>query len=199
MLVSLTSRLNGSFRIPCLLLLLLLSAPVAFGQAQSNAADLQGTVRDATGAVVANAGVTARNPGTNFSRSVTTNDEGFYRIINLPPGDYEVTVEATNFKKAVLPKVTVTVGQAASLDVQLEPGQISESVTISDATSEVVEQDKTAVFEVSTTSDVASEIVTLSVSCPSSSVTLSSALWPTVTVTFGITDFLKLAASTVTS
>jgi Carboxypeptidase regulatory-like domain/TonB dependent receptor len=145
MLVSLKSRLNGSFQIPCLLLLLLLSAPVAFGQAQSNAADLQGTVRDSTGAVVANAGVTARNPGTNFSRSVNTNDEGFYRITNLPPGDYEVTVEAANFKKAVLPKVTVTVGQAASLDVQLEPGQISESVTISDATSEVVEQDKTAV------------------------------------------------------
>ncbi|HEX5602055.1 MAG TPA: carboxypeptidase-like regulatory domain-containing protein, partial [Pyrinomonadaceae bacterium] len=145
MLVSLKSRLNGSFQIPCLLLLLLLSAPVAFGQAQSNAADLQGTVRDSTGAVVANATVTARNPGTNFSRSVTTNDEGFYRIINLPPGDYDVTVEATNFKKAVLPKVTLTVGQAASLDVQLEPGQISESVTISDATSEVVEQDKTAV------------------------------------------------------
>jgi hypothetical protein len=128
-----------------LLLLLLLSAPVAFGQAQSNAADLQGTVRDSTGAVVANAGVTARNPGTNFSRSVTTNDEGFYRIINLPPGDYEVTVEATNFKKAVLPKVTVTVGQAAALDVTLEPGQISESVTISDTTSSIVEPEKTAV------------------------------------------------------
>ncbi|MEN3328840.1 MAG: hypothetical protein V7638_3647 [Acidobacteriota bacterium] len=145
MLVSLKSRLNGSFQIPCLLLLLLLSAPVAFGQAQSNAADLQGTVRDSTGAVVANAGVTARNPGTNFSRSVTTNDEGFYRIINLPPGDYEVTVEATNFKKAVLPKVTVTVGQAAALDVTLEPGQISESVTISDTTSSIVEPEKTAV------------------------------------------------------
>ena len=145
MLVSLTSRLNGSFQVPCLLLLLLLCAPVAFGQAQSNAADLQGTVRDATGAVVANAAVTARNPGTNFSRSATTNDEGFYRIINVPPGDYEVTVEATNFKKAVLPKVTVTVGQAANLDIALEPGQISESVTISDATSEIVESDKTAV------------------------------------------------------
>ena len=145
MLVSLTSRLNGSFQILCLLLLLLLSAPVAFGQAQSNAADLQGIVRDATGAVVANAGVTARNPGTNFTRSATTNDEGFYRIINVPPGDYEVTVEATNFKKAVLPKVTLTVGQAAELDITLEPGQINESVTISGATSEIVESDKTAV------------------------------------------------------
>jgi hypothetical protein len=146
MLVSLTSRLNGSFRIPCLLVLLVLSAHVAFGQAQSNAADLQGTVRDSTGAVVANATVTARNPATNFSRSATTNDEGFFRIVNVPPGDYEVTIEAANFKKAVSPKVTVTVGQAAELnDIALEPGQISETVTISDATSEIVETSKTAV------------------------------------------------------
>src|SRR5215213_11329659 len=147
MLVSLKSRLNGSFQIPCLLMiLLLLSAHVAFGQAQSNAADLQGTVKDSTGAVVANATVTARNPGTNFSRSANTNDDGFYRIINVPPGDYEITVEAANFKKAVLPKVTVTIGQAAELNViTLEPGQITESVTISDATSEIVETSKTAV------------------------------------------------------
>jgi hypothetical protein len=126
-------------------MVLLLSAHAAFGQSQSNAADLQGAVKDSTGAVVANASVTARNPGTNFSRSVTSNDEGFYRIVNLPPGDYEVTVEAANFKKAVLTKVTVTVGQAAELDIALEPGQITESVTISDATSEIVETSKTAV------------------------------------------------------
>ena len=145
MFVSLKSRLNGSFQIPCLLVVLLLSAHVAFGQAQSNAADLQGTVTDPTNAVVANATVTARNPATNISKNASTNDEGFYRIINLPPGDYEVTVEAANFKKKVLQKVTVTVGQRAELNVALEPGQISESVTISDATSEVVETSKTAV------------------------------------------------------
>ncbi len=146
MLVSLKSRLDGSLQIPSLLLILLLSAHVAFGQAQSNAADIQGTVKDATGAVVANANVTARNPGTNFSRSATTNEQGFYRIVNVPPGDYEITVEATNFKKAVLPKVTVTIGQAAQLDdITLEPGQLTESVTISDATSEIVETSKTSV------------------------------------------------------
>ena len=139
MLVSLKSRLDGSLQIPCLLLILLLSAHVAFAQAQSNAADIQGTVKDATGAVVANANVTARNPGTNFSRSATTNEQGFYRIVNVPPGDYEITVEATNFKKAVIPKVTVTIGQAAQLDdITLEPGQLNETVTISDATSEIV-------------------------------------------------------------
>ena len=88
MFQSLKSRLIGSFQIPCLITVLLLCANVAFGQAQSNAADLQGTVKDSTGAVVANATVTARNPGTNLSRNATTNDEGLYRIVNLPPGDY---------------------------------------------------------------------------------------------------------------
>jgi hypothetical protein len=128
-----------------LILVALFSVNVAFGQTQASGADLQGVVRDSTGAVVPNATVTARHPGTNISRSATTNDEGFYRIVNLTPGDYDLTVEATNFKKSVLPKVTLTVGQSAQLDVALEPGQISESVTISDATSEIVETSKTAI------------------------------------------------------
>src|ERR1043166_8639152 len=145
MFVSLKSRLFGLVQLISVFAMLLLSVNVALGQAQANAADLQGTVMDSAKAVVANATVTARNPATNFSRSATTNDDGFYRIINLPPGDYEVTVEAANFKKKVLQKVTVTVGQRAELNVALEPGQISESVTISDATSEVVETSKTAV------------------------------------------------------
>jgi hypothetical protein len=145
MLVSLKSRSIKSFQAICLLVAMLACTGLAFGQAQSNAADLQGVVKDATGAVVANATVTARHPGTNVSRSASTNDEGFYRIVNLTPGDYELTVEAPNFKKAVLTKVTITVGQAAQFDVALEPGQITESVTISDATSEIVETSKTAV------------------------------------------------------
>ncbi len=146
MFVSLKPRLIRSFQIPALLMVLLLSAHAAFGQAQANAADIQGLVKDSTGAVVANAAVTARNPATNFTRAAITNDEGLYRIINVPPGDYEITVEATNFKKAVLPKVTVTIGQAAQIDdITLEPGQVSEIVTVSDATAEIVETSKTAV------------------------------------------------------
>jgi Carboxypeptidase regulatory-like domain/TonB dependent receptor len=145
MFLSLKCRLVGFIQIPSILTVLLLCANVTFGQAQSNAADLQGTVKDSTGAVVANATVTARNPGTNISRNATTNDEGFYRIINLPPGDYEITVEAANFKKAVLPKVTITIGQAAEVPVTLEPGEITEIVTVSGATAEIVETSKTAV------------------------------------------------------
>src|SRR5690349_21882762 len=145
MFLSLRSRLSGSIQLISLLAIFLLSAHVALGQSQANAADLQGTVKDATGAVVPNATVTARNPAKNITRDATTNDQGYYRIVALPPGDYEVTVEAPNFKKAVLTKVTLTIGQAADLDATLELGQISESVTISDATSEIIETSKTAV------------------------------------------------------
>ena len=121
MLLSFKSRVIGSFQIPCLITILLFCANVAFGQAQSNAADLQGTVKDSAGAAVANATVTARNAATNISRNTTSNDEGFYRIVNLPPGEYEITVEAPNFKKLVLPNIVVTVGQAAELNPTLQP------------------------------------------------------------------------------
>jgi hypothetical protein len=116
----------------------------SFGQSQSNAADLRGFIKDSQGAVVANATVTARNPSINVTRTVTTNDEGFYHIVQLPPSEYEVVVEAANFKRAVVPSVKVTVGQRADLDISLEAGGIGESVTIS-ATTEVVETSRTAV------------------------------------------------------
>ena len=96
MFVSLKSWLSGSIQLISLLAILLSATSAALGQAQSNAADLQGTVRDSTGAVVTGATVTARNPDKNLSRTATTNDEGFYRIINVTPGDYEITVAVSD-------------------------------------------------------------------------------------------------------
>ena len=120
-------------------------AAAAFGQAQSNAADLQGYVRDPNGANVANATVTARNKGTGVERTAQTNEEGLYKIVNLPPGEYEVTVEAANFSRASVPSVVLTVGQRADLDVPLQAGQVTETVTVSAATTDVVETSRTAV------------------------------------------------------
>ncbi len=144
-----THRFNRSIRFAAFILAItvcgLTGSRVAFGQTQSNAADLQGVVRDQSGAVVSGAAVTARNPGTNTSKSTTTNEDGSYLIVNLAPGDYEVSVEAPNFKKAVLPAVTLTVGQRADLDIALEVGQVSEVVTITGASAELVETSKTAI------------------------------------------------------
>ena len=136
-------------RIPLQLLLLFTAtfacAGAAFGQAQSNAADLRGFVRDPQGGSVAGATVTARNPAINLERSATTDAEGFYQIINLTPGVYEVTVEAANFKRAVVPNVRLTVGQRADLDIPVELGEIGATVTVTGATTEVVETSRTAV------------------------------------------------------
>src|SRR5882724_362824 len=149
MFASPTEWLNSSIRLTAFFVVAvvcgLLGSSVAFGQAQSNAADLQGVVRDQSGAVVSGATVIARNAATNTSKETTTNEEGAYLIVNLTPGDYEVTVEAPNFKKMVLPGVALTVGQRADLDVSLEVGQVSEVVTITGASAELVETSKTAV------------------------------------------------------
>ena len=143
--VSFSQCLNVYVRISAVCLVTILCAVISLGQAQSDAADLRGLVRDQQGAVVPNATVTARNIATNSSRSTTTNEQGLYQILNLTPGDYDVTVEAPNFKKASLPAVKLTVGQRADLDVNLEAGQISEVVTISGATPELVETSRTAI------------------------------------------------------
>src|SRR6266542_3708652 len=149
MFASPTEWLNCSVRLTTLFVVTvvcgLTGSGVAFGQAQSNAADLQGVVRDQSGAVVSGATVIARNQATNASKETTTNGEGAYLIVNLTPGDYEVTFEAPNFKKVVLPGVQLTVGQRADLDVSLEVGQVSEVVTVTGANAELVETSKTAV------------------------------------------------------
>src|SRR5438093_7409728 len=117
----------------------------AMSQAQSNAADLQGVVRDPKGAVVTNATVTARNIATNVSREATTNDDGFYKIVNLAPGDYEITVSVSGYKTAVIQAVNLTVGQTANQDIALEVGDITARVTVTTAAPNVVETTNTAV------------------------------------------------------
>src|SRR6266571_4889657 len=120
----------------------------AMSQAQSNAADLQGTVRDQNGAVVPNASITARNSATNVSREATTNDDGFYKIVNLSPGDYELHVKAANYKTAVVPSVKLTIGQTINQDVPLEVGDLSATVTVTSVSPNMVETTSTTIASV---------------------------------------------------
>jgi hypothetical protein len=117
-------------------------------QAQSNAADLQGTVRDQNGAVVANAAITVRNAGTNVSREATTNDDGYYKIVNLPPGEYVITVKATNYKTAVVSAVKLTIGQTINQDVPLEIGDLTATVQVTSAVQSLVETTNTTISSV---------------------------------------------------
>ena len=120
----------------------------AMSQAQSNAADLQGTVRDQNGAVVANASVTVRSAATNASREATTNDDGYYKIVSLPPGDYVITVKATNYKTAVVSAVKLTIGQTVNQDVPLEVGDLTATVQVTSTAPTLVDTTTTTVASV---------------------------------------------------
>jgi hypothetical protein len=145
MFASLIHYLKLSVRLTLLLAIAAVAAHTTLGQAQSNAADVQGYVRDPAGAVVRGATVKVRNTATNLERSTTTNDEGFYQIVQLPPGDYEVSAEAANFSKALIPSIKLTVGQRADLDIPLQVGQVGATVTVTGASTELVETSRTAV------------------------------------------------------
>jgi outer membrane receptor protein involved in Fe transport len=107
----------------------------AYGQAE--AGTVSGTVKDATGAVVAGATVTAKNLATSAERTVQSSDDGQYNIPGLNPGIYEVTVANAGFA-AFKGRVEVTVGGRATLDAQLS---VSNQVT----TVEVIAEGGTAI------------------------------------------------------
>src|SRR5690242_21689887 len=77
---------------------LLVLAASLFAQSSATA-ELHVTVKDPKGAVVTNASVTARNDAKNFSRTITTNLNGEYQFLLLPPGTYNVDVTAPGFAK----------------------------------------------------------------------------------------------------
>jgi hypothetical protein len=133
--------------VSCLILALitLMSAVSILAQAQATAADLSGTVMDPNGAVVPGASVTAKSLATGISRTVTASESGEYKLIGLPPGDYEVTSEGSGFKKTVISPVTLTVGQSAELAIKMEVGAQNAVVNISGDDAQVVETTRTTI------------------------------------------------------
>src|SRR5712664_664425 len=93
-------------------------------------ASIQGTVQDAKGGIVAGSKVTVTNQGTGAIRETTASDQGFYRINELPPGSYTVTVEAAGFKKTVSKNIVVQAEEPRGFDVTLQVGAVTESVTV---------------------------------------------------------------------
>ena len=111
-----------------LVLVVSLSA-AAFGQEITG--NINGTVKDSTGAIVKGATVEVLDVKKNVVvRSVTTGDEGEFSIPDLVGGMYSVTVEAPNFKKTIQQDIKLDVGQRRSIEVVLEPGNISETVMV---------------------------------------------------------------------
>jgi hypothetical protein len=124
-------RYQIAFTRICASVLILSCLTLGYATAQIATGDITGRVADPGGAVVPGASVTARNTGTGLTRAVTTNSLGDYTITQLPPGIYEITVEATGFSKALLKDVQVLVGGRETRNVELKAGAVTETVTVS--------------------------------------------------------------------
>jgi len=98
--------------------------------AQSNTATVTGDVTDSTGAAIAGATITIRNTGTNDERKVVTGQDGVFTIINLAPGDYELTATNQGFRRFVQRGIVLQIGQTLRSDIQLELGAVTESVSV---------------------------------------------------------------------
>ena len=102
--------------------------------AQTATGQITGTVRDASGAVVAGVKVVVTHSQTGLNRETTTGPNGEYVIPLLPVGVYVVTGEQTGFKTAILTDVTLTVDQIRRVDLQLDPGGLTETVQVQAST-----------------------------------------------------------------
>ncbi len=125
-----------------LILVLLAVSRFAFAQGAATG-DVHVTVKDPKGSLVTNATVTARDQAKGLERSVTGNTQGEYRIQLLPPGNYQITVDAPGFAKATVENVVVTVGQVLDLPVSLTLAGAQEVINVS-AASELIETSRTS-------------------------------------------------------
>jgi hypothetical protein len=121
--------------------IVLIACPFAFGQQTTGG--IEGTVKDSAGALVPNVSITITNAKAStadttttgiaggFKQTVQTNDEGFFRVLRVPPGMYDVvTTAAGGFGEARYENVTVAIGQSTQLAITVNPGNTANVVDI---------------------------------------------------------------------
>ena len=111
-------------------ILLILGSPIPGFSQSTSLAQLNGTVQDSTGAVIANATITLQALETNRVYTATSNATGNYLIPSLPPGRYDLTAESGGFTKYTKSGIGLSVGQTATVNVTLQVAGVEQAVTI---------------------------------------------------------------------
>lgn len=113
--------------------------------AQDATGKITGIVTDPSGAVLQNTKVTVTNIDTNVAKETTTDSSGSYQVSLLPIGRYKVTAEASGFSKVtVVSQSPLEINQTLRVNVQLEVGQLVNTITV-EATGGVVETENATV------------------------------------------------------
>lgn len=120
------SRRGSKFR--SLVPILLASASLSL---LAQTASVTGRVTDPSGGVIPTANVLLVNTATSVEYKGLTNNEGYFLVPTLPPGDYRITIDKTGFKSVRQTGIKLDVGQVARIDYVLQVGAVSESVEVS--------------------------------------------------------------------
>ncbi len=118
------------YKVPALLLVLLLSLYPCALRAQTTNASITGRVTDPSKAMIGEVKVAAVNLGTNFRYETATNGAGENALANLPPGTYRTEVEKSGFKKLIRPDVILHVQDTLAIDFEITVGSVSDSITV---------------------------------------------------------------------
>jgi len=116
-------------KVVALLLFLFVWSSVSLAQVAGTAA-VQGTVEDATGAVIPNASVSITNTATGVSQTTKTDASGFYSFPSLIVGPYEVTISAPGFEAYRKTGIVLEVGSSIAVDTKLQVGAASQTVQV---------------------------------------------------------------------
>src|SRR5205823_1314141 len=98
--------------------------------AQAPIGNISGVVKDPSGAVVSGARVNGTSVTTGASRTSGTDEQGYFLLSTLQPGDYKVEVTSPGFATAIIERVTVEVGQTAHIEVPLTLSTASTEIQV---------------------------------------------------------------------
>jgi len=112
-------------------------------QSQITTGVIDGAVADSSGAVLPGVDVEVRNVDTNLVRMATTDRDGRFIVLQLPPGKYTVTMKLSGFATLALENVLVTVGESVRLSGVMKVSGLSETVTVT-SSSPAIEITRTA-------------------------------------------------------
>ena len=102
--------------------------------AQVDTGSISGTVRDPAGAVITNATVTVTNSASGYTATVTTNHDGLYAVVDLHPGNYEVTATAQGFQKITHTGIDLRLQDRLAVNFDLAVGQTATSIEVQSTT-----------------------------------------------------------------
>jgi len=119
----------------CAVVVLLSASASASAWAQAGAtAQISGIVRDSSGGVLPGVDVTATRTDTGLKRNATTEADGSYVILNLPPGPYQVEATLQGFRTFQQTGIVLQVGASPVINVSLSIGQVAETITVQAST-----------------------------------------------------------------